>query len=273
MGIKRFILVFLGGLSIVCYSFGALRERVSLEVMIRLHRLQQAYPDHIKAISQKGLIWSDGTLMEFGVFDVQKTVNERLNNPVLFDQIMQPLYRPGSVESISDDPGRIRYEPFFRKMYGNSANEVESNLQDLEWMPGVFDKKYILRVTKINGIYDKLRAISDELETLVKDHPEWIVFLDNPGGTYCWRFIAHTSRLSNHSFGMTLDINADRSQYWQWDLALEGRKIAEEVPLVYRNTVPIEIVRIFEKHGFIWGGKWYHYDTMHFEYRPELFVE
>jgi len=21
---------------------------------------------------------------------------------------------------------------------------------------------------------------------------------------------------------------------------------------------------------FIWGGRWYHFDTMHFEYRPEL---
>ena len=28
---------------------------------------------------------------------------------------------------------------------------------------------------------------------------------------------------------------------------------------------------IFEKYGFVWGGRWYHYDTMHFEYRPELF--
>ena len=33
---------------------------------------------------------------------------------------------------------------------------------------------------------------------------------------------------------------------------------------------PHKIVEIFERHGFIWGGKWYHYDTMHFEYRPEL---
>ena len=32
----------------------------------------------------------------------------------------------------------------------------------------------------------------------------------------------------------------------------------------------MDIVRIFEKHGFIWGGRWYHYDTMHFEYRPEM---
>jgi hypothetical protein len=38
----------------------------------------------------------------------------------------------------------------------------------------------------------------------------------------------------------------------------------------YRNVIPHGIVDIFEKHGFIWGGKWYHYDTMHFEYRPEL---
>jgi len=31
-----------------------------------------------------------------------------------------------------------------------------------------------------------------------------------------------------------------------------------------------EIIDIFERRGFIWGGKWSHYDTMHFEYRPEL---
>jgi len=36
--------------------------------------------------------------------------------------------------------------------------------------------------------------------------------------------------------------------------------------------MPWEIIRIFEKHGFIWGGKWYHYDTMHFEYMPEILL-
>ena len=39
---------------------------------------------------------------------------------------------------------------------------------------------------------------------------------------------------------------------------------------VYTNRFPLEIVEIFERHGFIWGGKWYHFDTFHFEYRPEL---
>ena len=40
-------------------------------------------------------------------------------------------------------------------------------------------------------------------------------------------------------------------------------------PFPYRSDTPAEIVEIFEKHGFIWGGRWFHYDTMHFEYRPE----
>jgi D-alanyl-D-alanine carboxypeptidase-like protein len=42
--------------------------------------------------------------------------------------------------------------------------------------------------------------------------------------------------------------------------------------ITYKDQIPWEIIRIFESHGFIWGGKWYHYDTMHFEYRPELLI-
>ena len=29
-------------------------------------------------------------------------------------------------------------------------------------------------------------------------------------------------------------------------------------------------IRAFEAHGFVWGGKWLFFDTIHFEYRPEL---
>ena len=44
-------------------------------------------------------------------------------------------------------------------------------------------------------------------------------------------------------------------------------------PSSIATACPTEIVAIFEKHGFIWGGKWYHFDTMHFEFRPELLVD
>ena len=62
-----------------------------------------------------------------------------------------------------------------------------------------------------------------------------------------------------HAWGAAIDLNTKFADYWLWN-----PKVA------YRNRIPIEIVEIFEKHGFIWGGKWGHFDTMHFEYRPEL---
>jgi hypothetical protein len=32
------------------------------------------------------------------------------------------------------------------------------------------------------------------------------------------------------------------------------------------------VVRYFEDEGFVWGGKWLMFDTIHFEYRPEILV-
>jgi hypothetical protein len=75
--------------------------------------------------------------------------------------------------------------------------------------------------------------------------------------------------LSAHSFGIAIDLNTAFANYWQWDC----KCTAEEAALTFKNNIPQEIIDVFEKHGFIWGGKWYHYDTMHFEYRPELLVE
>jgi hypothetical protein len=43
--------------------------------------------------------------------------------------------------------------------------------------------------------------------------------------------------------------------------------------LALQTAYPWEIVAAFEEQGFIWGGKWYHYDTIHFEYRPELLAK
>lgn len=44
------------------------------------------------------------------------------------------------------------------------------------------------------------------------------------------------------------------------------------MPYDKRWHPPEEVVNVFENHGFIWGGKWRNYDTIHFEYRPELII-
>jgi peptidoglycan L-alanyl-D-glutamate endopeptidase CwlK len=240
-------------------------------------RLQKAYPKHIQTVSDDFIIWADGTMMptQDGVTD--KTNEDKLASPSLIDQVHDVIYLLGIPTDTTtynpiSDPGRIRFEPFFRKMYGDSQEEVESKLVTIYWMPLVFGNNYPLLVTTVNHVDKKLTSISNELEDLVAKHPDYIPFLDAPGGTFKWRVIANTNRLSNHSFGMTIDINASLSDYWQWDLERAGQSISEHAPLIYRNSVPWEIIPIFEKYGFIWGGKWQHYDSMHFEYRPELLI-
>jgi len=121
-------------------------------------------------------------------------------------------------------------------------------------------RKYRVTVTRINGVDRKLAAVSRELDALVARKPEMKKYLVPLGGTFKWRTIAGTKRLSVHSFGAAIDINVKYSAYWRWNKGSYR----------YRNRIPLDIVKIFERHGFIWGGKWYHYDTMHFEYRPEL---
>ena len=66
-------------------------------------------------------------------------------------------------------------------------------------------------------------------------------------GCYYPRFIAGTTSLSNHSFGLALDLNTPGNQ---------------------RGTVgqmDRTVVAIFKKWGFAWGGDWHYTDPMHFE--------
>jgi peptidoglycan LD-endopeptidase CwlK len=229
-------------------------------------RYLRAYPDQIRAVEGNYLVWQDGTKMPFDD-GRKKTFQGLLDSADLEDQVnampypaLAPLAAPGK----NQDPGRVRYEPFFRKMYGETEAQVKANLVEIDWLPRQLQQK--IRVSRVNGVAQKLAAISAELD----QHPEWAPFLKDPGGTFTWRRISGTERLSTHSFGITIDINTGFSNYWQWDYP-EWKTKGETLDLVYNNRIPAGIVYVFEKYGFVWGGRWFHYDTMHFEYRPELF--
>ena len=70
---------------------------------------------------------------------------------------------------------------------------------------------------------------------------------DEFAGCYYPRFIAGSTKLSNHSFGLALDLNTPGNQ---------------------RGTVgemDRGVVAIFKEWGFGWGGDWSYTDPMHFE--------
>ena len=136
---------------------------------------------------------------------------------------------------------------------------LRGRFKSVVWLPKRDGRT--LRVTTVNGVADQLARISRELDALPKRFMKYLVPL---GGTYRCRTIAGTKRKSFHAYGAAIDINVKFGNYWRWTRPDRNGRIE------HKNQMPFEIVRIFERHGFIWGGKWYHYDTMHFEYRPEI---
>ncbi len=224
-------------------------------------KLIRSYPDFIIGYKDNHILFKDGTKLLYND-SIKKDTEELLTNPDIKDQFFYP-YPKGELNTIPvpyKDPGRITNEDFFKKMYGSTKEEVESKLVEIDWCPKLSGEK--IKVTSVNGISEKFKMISAELDR----HPELKPYVSNIGGTYKWRVVKGTNRLSLHSYGIAIDINVAQSNYWQWDCECKD----EKRKLNYTNRIPQLIVDIFEKYGFIWGGKWYHYDTMHFEYRPEL---
>ncbi len=224
-----------------------------------------AYPAFLAKREGNDLVWQDGTRMPIDDGKSDKDFDARLQGADIKDQFSIP-YIPGppvAEPALDEDPGRIRNDAMFRKMYGDCRKGgVAKDLVPVAWLPR--HKGGRVMVTSINDVAKHLQAVSDELDAL--PGPQ-IAFLVPHAGSYNCRVIAGTERTSMHAYGVAVDINLTRAHYWRNGGADASGRIA------YRNAIPFEIVEIFERHGFIWGGKWYHYDTMHFEYRPELLAK
>lgn len=218
--------------------------------------LQESYPQ-IKIESEKRSIVVDDRNFLFD--DGLEKDFQTLLNEADIEDMFHYRYIPGEMSVPESDPGRIRHEGFFKALYGDSPEAVKKNLVTVPWMPE--SGGGTIQITKVNGVAEEVQAISAELDVLPEEFKKYVL---NPAGGYKWRKILDTERLSVHSFGIAIDIDASLGHYWKWDLEKNGK-------IAYQNQIPQEIVDIFERHGFIWGGKWHHYDTMHFEYRPELF--
>jgi len=248
-------------LAILCLELGAQSAKAS-DVSAKVDAFLRAYPNFFSGYRDNTLLFHDGGVIQFD--DGQsKTYAQLLSNPDPKDELSQ-VYPTGpqsySAPALNFEPGRYRCAALFKKMYGENAKEVESNLASIPWLP--HSTHTVVRITRVNGVDRQLEAVSAELDQLPPEDRKYVL---KTGGTFNWRPIAGSDQLSAHSFGIAIDINPDYSDYWRWNISGDQEKL-----IPYKNRIPHRIVEIFERHGFIWGGKWYHYDTMHFEYRPEL---
>jgi len=243
--------------------------------------LRKAYPDSIVAADTSKVAFKNGKqYVIVGSSKDEKALLAILADPrsdpkafcisdmfvMKYPEPKTPIPTESSPPPPGFDPGRVRSTAFFDTMYGSTKEEVERHLVSLPWvttfkLEGEVVSK--IRITKINGVDKKLAIVRNLLLALPpvrKKELRGIVFDVKGYSGYRQKKIRGASFPSAHSWGIAVDINWDTSYYHR-----DSKK-------KYANNVPQDVVNIFESQGFIWGGRWSHFDSMHFEYRPELIL-
>jgi len=136
---------------------------------------------------------------------------------------------------------------------------------------------FLGRATRVHRlIREKVALVEAQILSAAKEDVTVQTWINNISSleAYTWRNIADTQSRSYHSYGLAIDIlprNLGRRQtYWLW--TSHHKKDWWNVPYSERYHPPDAVIKAFEDHGFVWGGKWPLFDTMHFEYRPEILI-
>lgn len=224
---------------------------------------KMAYPDYISGfeMDEDGFIYA---VMQSGnkiLYDdkKQKTFEEKMNGADLQDAL-EMIYPLEDLTELLDgdfDPGRVRPYALFNEVYGNSEKAVKANLVGINVKNSPFNKN--------NGASEAITNVFDKLKELCALDGGLKKFIYPTNGTFCFRKIADTNNPSMHSYAIAIDLNAHDNPSW--------KSISREKGWERISVFPAEIVSAFEDNGFIWGGKWAHFDIMHFEYRPEIIIK
>lgn len=224
----------------------------------RIALLQKAYPDVIYAannnilrlISNRVVVIDDGR---------DKDHLTKLTDGDIDDQLAQiyPIGKCAPGRKREFDPGKVRSETFLRLAYGANEYQVKRSTALVDWFGTP------VRFSTRHGAADALKRVRDQLRQLPANYHN---LLKKPARTMQWVNVANTDQLDVHAFAIAIDLNPEFRDFWRRNTRRGSRhKIVR-----FRNRVPPAIVAIFERHGFIWGGKWHRYDTTHFEYRPAM---
>lgn len=227
--------------------------------------LMLSYPEYIVGVEKK----SDDEIycvMKSGkkiIYDDKKQKNheEKLGNPDLQDMLEQsyPLEKNDDIMDKNFDPGRARHYELLNEVYGGSKGAIEKNLTALKY--GYTNYQFNSK----NKANTSLESALKEVMPMAKGRGDIGSILYPASGTYNYRVISGTGRLSPHSYGIAIDLKSDKRDYWKWSSEKQGKERLADYPK--------ELIEAFEKNNFVWGGKWGHFDILHFEYRPEIILK
>ena len=163
------------------------------------------------------------------------------------------IYKPGAPKDISSQMTLVEVE--YTNFEGKDAIGIL-----------VVNKKIEKEVIEI---FKEIKASGFQIEKIIPiseyDWDDDKSMEDNNTSAYNYRFIANTFKLSNHSFGMAIDINP------RYNPMISKGKIYPSNGVYSKEnkgtiTADSPVVKIFKKRGWTWGGDYKSLkDYQHFE--------
>ena len=248
--------------------------------------IAMAYSDRVGAAVFRNGDWAVRVYGNWFYYADGKLLPENLlNKAAEYDP--QPFYAypktlPPWTEPDAETVERLRSA---QRRRSARAGKRSSHFFDALWRAGTREDAYLhVKTLKFLGwnvlvhysILDELALIEEAVNAEAKTNTEvreWLRSITSLA-SWNWRNIADIQSRSFHAYGAAVDILTrtvrGKETYWLW--SSQNGVEWWRVPYEKRFHPPDAVVKIFESYGFIWGGKWAFYDTMHFEYRPELFI-
>jgi len=194
---------------------------------------------------------------------------DRLDEAEDFD----PIFYPYPLDRLITPPPLTEIPTYstdhLEALFGGTESEVRRHCRSFSFLD------HNLFVNTV--ILEPLRGVEREIREAATRDPDVVRWLEELDVAYSFLFrdIAKSRTRSLHGFGLAVDLvprsYRGRHVYWQWSRVLD-REGWHRTPLSQRWSPPHAVIQAFEHHGFVWGGKWPRFDTVHFEYRPEILL-
>ena len=152
--------------------------------------------------------------------------------------------------------------------YGHNFDEILEEMRYINFLSFRFEVH--------RSLVHRFKAVEREIVAEAETDPELSSFIDSlaEAGSFNWRSANGSRSRSYHSYGIAVDFSPEsfgRQQVF-WDWSRRFYKKWYMIPYSSRWMVHKKFISAFEKQGFVWGGKWFFFDNMHFEYRPEILI-
>ena len=214
--------------------------------------------DVVFALGSRPIHFQDGRMLEEGRLDRREDCD-----PIFYRYSLEPLTEP---PPLSEETATYCTDTL-ESLWGRTDAQIRSHGRSITFL----DHRMFVN----DLLVDPLAGVERDVREAATGDPSVATWINEMDITYSFidRGIAGSPTRSHHAWGMAIDLvpssYGGRAVYWQWSRVFD-REGWHRIPLERRWSPPQAVIEIFERHGFVWGGKWTHFDNIHFEYRPEI---